>query len=165
MARLADYDGRSTEVLEAIRAEGLPPERRLDEVLGLIDSDVETVSDGATWLLRAWLEDGCSLDPDRVTDLAHRLAGVRSHWARLHLAQSMAYLRIPDGVAESFATFLRADLASERPFLRAWAMDGLVRLASGHARFEEEAEGALKAAFEDAAASVRARARRVAAER
>ena len=122
------------------------------------------MSEGATWLLRAWLEAGATLSDRQVVELADRLERIGSDWARLHIAQAVGSLPVPAEVAERFAAFLRGGLVSERPFLRAWAMDGMVRLAREHPDYSEEADLALHAAFADPAASVKARARRVAAE-
>jgi len=104
------------------------------------------------------------LDSEQLRDLAGRLDDIGSPWARLHLAQAVEELAVPEAQADRFARFLEAGLGSERPFLRAWSMSGMIALARQHARYLGRAEAALRSAFEDPAASVRARARRVSAE-
>lgn len=151
-------------MLEAIRDKGSAEGVRLAEAVELASDDVPAVAEGATWLLRAWLEGGAVLPAAQVEGLADRLARVGSPWARLHIAQSVGLIDITPETRERFAAFLRQGLQSERPFLRAWSMDGLVRLASRYEAHAGEADRALRAAFEDPAASVRARARRVSAE-
>ena len=58
--------------------------------------------------------------------------------------------------ADWFETLLKND----RPFLRAWSMDALQKLAQQDAELAQRADTALAAAEHDPAASVRVRARR-----
>lgn len=160
---LADYDGKAVATLEAIRASRDPTPAILSESIGLIDAPDDTVSVGATWLLRAWLEDGATLDVAQISDFAARLAHLAAPWARLHACQSVRSLGSPDTAsAHRIAMFLRDCRSSDRPFLRAWATDGMHALSQCHPVFEAEADRMLADAFSDPAASVRARARRIA---
>jgi len=160
---LAEFDGRRTAPLERIREAGPPSTHLVSEALGFIDADDARIAAAATWLLRAWWEDGLVMEAGEWDTLVSSLAGVSDPWACLHLAQSVRVLDVPDRHANDVAAFLERCRASDRPFLRAWAMDGLVQLGRTHRRFRTAGDAALADAFEDPAASVRARARRVAA--
>lgn len=162
---LRAYDGKSTAVLESILGAGAPDAAELREAVALCGSAEPHVAAGASWLLRAWAEaEGVSVGAPLVRRLAVVLPQIEDHWARQHVCQALRSLRVPRPVAEEFAAFVRACVASERPFLRAWAVDGMVRLSAAHSDYRLEAEGMVAAALGDPKASVRARARHLAAE-
>lgn len=119
----------------------------------------------ATWLLRTFLRGGGELERGRTARVIRLLAKVQDDNARLHLCQSVGALEIPPRSAEPLARFLRAGAAGEHKLVRAWAVDGLWRLARQHRRYHAEASAWLERAARDPAASVRARARGVAKER
>lgn len=158
---LADYDGKQVAVLEAIKRSRTPDVTLLTELIALVDADESDVATGATWLLRSYLEDGATLGPKLVSSLASALRHIDSHWARLHICQAVRSIVIPAGDASSFADFLRESTQSKRPFVRAWATDGLFHLSRQHASYEKEARLCLEHALTDRAASVRARARKI----
>jgi len=176
---LADYDGKTVAILEGIAArftardrilqdedaDRTPRETALRQSIRLAGTTDENVAIGATWLLRRWLEEGVRAGPHLVHELASALASIPSHWASLHVCQSIALLDIPAADAPTFAKFLRHCGESDHPFLRAWATDGLVRLAAQHPAHAREARTALEAALIDPAPSVRARARRITTEK
>jgi len=162
---LAQYDGKQVDVLEAIQRSHAPDAGVLAELITLADAEETNVATGATWLLRSYVEAGAPLDSNLVSSLAVTLKGIGSHWARLHICQAVRSIEIPEGDAGSFADFLHHCTRSERPFLRAWATDGLYRLAQQHDSYEAEAALVLETALTDPAASVRARARRILLEK
>lgn len=159
---LADYDGKTVAQLEAIRDSREVTGALLSECIDLLDAPGPEVSVGASWLLRAWLEAGAALDATQISALADRLEHVTAPWARLHVCQTIRSLGAPEPPAsDRIAGFLRECRASPRPFLRAWATDGMHALARHHPQYGPEADRMLAEAFTDAAASVRARARRI----
>lgn len=165
IVRLADYDGRSVDVLERIRDTGRPSTSDIDDAIALGCGPDRTVAAGATWLLRAWTESGhVPWSPRQWRALIGGLEHVTDPWASLHLAQTVGSMEVPARHAEALADFFERRLDSERPFLRAWAMDALVRIARKDPSVREAAGRAFRAGFEDPAASVRARARRLDAE-
>ncbi len=165
IAKLGEYDGRSVDVLERIRDRGVPSGRDVDDAIGLASGPDPKLAAGATWLLRAWLESGdATLAAGQWSDLVGGLPEVDDPWARLHIAQAIRCVRVPEEHAAPLAAALSLWRASQRPFLRAWATDALVCLARDHASLADRAADALRDARADSAASVRARARRIDAE-
>ena len=116
---------------------------------------------GATWLLRAYLEEGARLSAGQVSRLVDALPTMADGFARLHICQVMREIDVPPRHAEAFAGFFRACSQSENTFVRAWAPDGFWRLADQHARYEAEARALIEKSLSDAKASVRARARKI----
>lgn len=151
---LARFDGKAVSLLgEAEARFGSRPGYRDALVTLAFDRDA-AVSGGATWLLKAALEQGAAVDTPRLV----AGLGKESGWAAsLHLCQSVRFLDVED--AEPVVTWLRPLLSHKRPFLRAWALDAMVHVAKAAPDHAQEAEAALEQAGRDAAASVRARAR------
>jgi hypothetical protein len=160
IGELGAFDGRDLSSLEALRARWSPTPAVLGQLVEAVAADTAEVAVGATWLLRAWLADGAPLAPDLVRRLAVRLADVPDGFARLHLCQAQRHLSVPTEAAPAFAAFLRACCASGNTFVRAWAPDAFIHLASDHPRFGDEAKAHLEGALGDPRASVRARARK-----
>lgn len=158
---LADFDGKETSRLEAIRSGPAPEATDLDEAIALLSDSSAELQIGASWLLRAWLEDGAELDEPQTDALADRLTDVLDGFPRLHLCQLARHLRIPGTRAADFAAFYSGCLESPNTFVRAWAPDAFFRLAAQHESWNDEARRHVEAALTDEKASVRARARRL----
>ena len=157
--RLADFDGKSIMSLKAIKSSFEVSTELLDELVEIVGTDDANLQIGATWMIRAYLEDGAQLESQQVERLSGLLAAMKDGFGRLHVCQCMHLIRVPDPLAESFADFFRTCLASKNTFLRAWAPSGFWRLADQHPRYEPEARALIEKALADPAASVRARAR------
>lgn len=156
---LRRFDGKAVTILSEARAVFGDRRTFLTELVQLAGHEEPNVSDGATWLIKASLEDGIRLSSSQVEELFGRLDAVSSWPAQLHICQSIQHLEISVHQASAFADWLTPLLASDRPFLRAWSMDALQHLAKQNPTLAERAAAALNAAENDGAASVRARAR------
>ena len=156
---LARFDGKTTAVLSEIRAAHRDRPAFLTALIRLAAHEDSPISDGATWLIKDLLDDGVRLTQAQTEDLVGQLPAVTSWSAQLHLCQCVRHLDPPAAQESVWADWLSGLLISERPFLRAWSMDGLQHLAARDSRLEARAAAALEAAENDPAASVRARAR------
>ena len=156
---LSAYDGKAVTLLGEAEARHGTAAGYLGELAVLSASDLPQVSDGATWLLKAALEEGRVLSEAETRTLISGLARI-THWpAQLHICQFLERVEVPADAAAPVADWLAGLLAHKRPFLRAWSMSALCALAAQHGAFKSQAEAALAAAETDQAASVRARAR------
>ncbi len=138
--------------------------RYIDALIELSSDVSENISVGATWMIKQSLENGALFSRSQCLQLARKLEALTTWDAQLHVCQSIQYLQICKSEAGQFADWLIPLCAHDRAFLRAWAMDGLVRIARIDDTLASEAGGWLKRAKNDPAASVRARARRLEAE-
>ncbi len=134
----------------------------LDAVIALAGDAEPRVSDGATRLVKMHLDEGGALSPARTSALLGACRSVVSWQAQLHLCQSVARLDLSARQAAALAPWLTPLLSHKRPFVRAWALDALCAVARKNVRFKAIALQALRDADQDAAASVRARARNIA---
>lgn len=157
--QLAAFDRKSPSVLtEAAAAHG-SGKSYFDTLIDLSADENDSVSSGATWLIKYHAENGQALTSDQCVKLSGQLTCLTAWDAQLHICQSARLLPYPDKVAGRLLAFTRPLLAHERPFLRAWSLDLLCHLAERDHGIGSEAETALAHAEKDPAASVRARAR------
>lgn len=158
---IAAFDGRATTILGEAEARFRARPDYAASLVALAGDAEPAVSSGATWLLKAHLEAGGALAPAETDALTASLRAIAAWDAQLHVCQSVRYLTLSARDAGRLARWLESLLAHERPFLRAWSLDALWRLASRHQRHRRRAEQAFEAAGEDPAASVKARARKL----
>lgn len=158
---LREYDGKAITILGEIEARHGKSAAYAADLVGLAAHETAQVSDGATWLLKAYLESGGTLGAAATRRLFDSLDRITPWQAQLHLCQVMDRLDLPAAQAAAVVAWLTPLLQHKRPFLRAWSMNALQHVAAQHPRFAGAAKAALEAAEKDGAASVRARARNV----
>lgn len=156
---LSDFDGKATTLLGEAEAKFGSEPGYVSALIALSADHEGKLSAGATWLIKSALEQKRALSQGEVCALLDTLPDVTDWAAQLHLCQSVQFLSIPESHAASLAKWLDPLLSHERPFLRAWSLDALFRLAETHVQFGPEFDAALDQASDDPAASVRARAR------
>lgn len=158
--RLAAYDGKLVDPLTQTRgACGEMPGYRT-ALVTLCSDPQSTVAEGASWLLKADLEDGVRLDAEQTEALSQLLAEVPPWQAQLHLCQMIDKLDLTGTQAERFMLWATGlEQAGRRPLLRAWRAHLMVVIGATFAAHRAVAEDVLNAAEQDKAASVRARAK------
>ena len=112
-------------------------------------------------MIKRTLERGDSV-PDLSDEILKLLPAMDEWQARLHILQSIRFLRISGRATEGLRAELLRLAKEGNNFVRAWAYDGLHRLGSQHPEFAEEAEVLLQDALEFEAPSVKARIRNLA---
>lgn len=157
--RLLDFDGKAVTLLSEARTACRDEPGFLSALVGFCADGRADVSAGATWILKAELEDGASLSPPLTARLVASLETITAWQAQLHLCQLISMLSLAPDQAEAVRTWLWPFLSHERPFLRAWALDALCRLPG--ARADQTIRDTLYRLESDPAASVRARARKL----
>lgn len=162
--QISEFDGRSTTILGEAEARHKNDADYLESLIALTSDPANEVSSGATWLLKSFLEGGGSLSDVETTSLMRQLDNVTVWDAQLHICQSARYLSLNGSDAAVFALWLEPLLAHRRPFVRAWSVDALCRVAVQSPKYKKDAQDAIAAASEDDAASVRARVRNIRAE-
>ena len=153
------WDGKSADDIEAVYL-------RYQGVSGFAASAVELtrrrdLETGATWLLKRHLQLGGRLSAAETTELFELAPGLQAWEARLHLLQSMLYLRIVEAEREKVEAFLRCSLQDDNKFVRAWAYGGFYELAKQYPAYRDEAQQLFELALRDEAPSVKARIRNV----
>ncbi len=124
----------------------------------LADAELQA---GASWLLKAWLEDGNLLSAKDSTRLLNAFPELQDWAARLHCLQSLPFIEIPASCEQPLGKFLHRQLTHDNKFVRAWAYNGFALLGRNNARYREEAESLFEMAMRDEAPSVKARIRQI----
>lgn len=158
---LSAFEGKALTILGEIEAAYGTHSNYVDQLVALAGDPEGTISSGATWLLKSHLEKKGELSAAQTKSLVLGVFALEDWSAKLHLCQSVRFLNVTAALAEPLVSWLEPLLAHRRPFLRAWSLDALCRVATNHSQFRVSAQRALKTAHDDPAASVRARARNI----
>jgi hypothetical protein len=161
LTRLQAFDGRAVSILGEVEADYRGEAEYRDALIALAAHDQAQVSSGATWLIKAALERGEALSAAQSEALWDEIPAIRYWQAQLHICQSAAYLTFSADGAATMDRWLTPLLHHHRPFLRAWSVDALCRIAAQHPEYGHAARDAARAAAKDSAASVRARVRQL----
>ena len=153
LAEFAKYDGRSTTILSEISARHRNRAGFLEALIELAGDNDRMISEGVTWILKSELDAGRRLDEDLTARLIAAIDKVTAWQAQLHICQIIAHLEVPERARVPLRQWLIQRLDSDRPFLRAWALDGLCHLP------DTPVGAFLDRMADDPSASVRARVR------
>ena len=116
---------------------------------------------GASWLLKAWFENGYSVEPEQSSEIIDSLPMMETWETKLHVLQCLPYVSILIKKKFVVEDFVRASLKEKNKFVRAWAYNGFYELAKQHPEYRAEATALFNAAIEHEAASVKARIRHI----
>jgi len=156
---LACWDGKHAASLKACLRRNRNDAELPAALLQRIGSDAAITADGASWLLKAGIEDGLTLSEKQTGSLVALLPSLHSKDTILHICQIVRHLTLTSDQAKATVQWLEEQLTHERPFLRAWSLDALVAVAVHYPNYQDRATAALERAKQDPAASVRARVR------
>ena len=154
---LEGFDGNAVSYLSELQHSLKDTPGFLDDAIALLADEAPLIQRGTSWLIR-YAEPALS-EPD-IANVSHHLSGITDWQAALHLLQ-LAALSDTLPPPDSWATFARTYLGHKRPFLRAWSIAALCKVATTTPELRAEAESARQSALNDPAASVRARARNI----
>ena len=154
---LDEFDGTHVEPLQAYMTGH--PDPPMAVIVDRALTDDTKNQQGATWLLKEYGAAGVVPGPAATARLLSGSVRLK-HWeAQLHLCQLVRHLVIEDDVEAGLFGFLQRAAESDKPFVRAWAYDGLDALADQHPHRREQVDQLLEAGATDPKASVRARIR------
>lgn len=160
-AWLDQFDGKNISTLSEARMACRDRPDYLDVLIALCRDTRGCFADGASWMLKAELEDGTALAADQIENLSQALKAVPTWQAWLHICQMIDHLSLTAPQAQRFVDWGQGLRDHKRPFLRAWSLHLLVFIAKEFPTYADAAEQALILAEQDTAASVRARARQL----
>ncbi|WP_282605195.1 hypothetical protein [Pelagibius sp. Alg239-R121] len=157
--RVLEFDVKTTGSLEAACRSAGKNFTEFDRLLVLADSEDTRLQTAATWVVRKLLELGAELTSAQLERFVESAAAQTAWEARLHIAQSIQFIGDEDLEVQKLAKIIQPWCNAKRPFLRAWALDAICRLAQRDPGLKPTASERLARGAEDPAASVRARVR------
>jgi hypothetical protein len=158
---LSDFDGVALSILSEAQVKLRQEEDFLSNLVKLSVDEDGNISVGATWILKAEIDQGTRFSHDIEEKLLLSLDKIVSWQSVLHICQIMDQLHLSEKQAETVIKWAKAYTKHERPFIRAWSMHAIVVAGRTHNKFSDIVESHLKSAEEDHAGSVQARARQL----
>jgi len=114
-----------------------------------------------TWLIKYHHEKGQTVDQEIVSTL-YLLSNEVNDWeTKLHLLQIMPDIFIPRDAYPQVEAFVRKCLEGSKPFVRAWAYQGLYEIAQYTPELIPELKNLCEYALEEESPSVKARVRKI----
>lgn len=163
-AALLEFDGKALSDLSETGLRFKQDSHYFKQLVRLAGDRAAHIDRGATWLLKDHLDQGGALAPDLVEPLLRQLLTEPSWGAALHILQSVRHLDLRRIDEPAIFDAMIAYSSHARPFVRAWAVDAMVRMACVFPDQQARARAAIETASRDPAASVRARARHLSKE-
>lgn len=154
---ITSWDGKSAADIKAIYDAHNEDNNFSDTIIAL--SFTQACEKGATWLLKAWLEAGNTLEQPQIAIIYRSLDRLECWESKLHVLQSIPYMSIADAESSKVYHFLRPLLTDRNKFVRAWAYNGFYELSRQHSKYINETKQYFEMAMRDEAPSVKARIR------
>jgi hypothetical protein len=159
MAGLKQWDGKSADAIGSIYRSACDSPGFEDELIRLLQR--EDCQTGASWCLKAWLEQNHGLDQTQSDAILDSLPHLDDWQSKLHVLQCLPYLKISAKTKGTVEHFLRQNLSAENKFVRAWCYNGCYELACDYPEYRQQAQQFFDMAMRDEAASVKARIRKL----
>lgn len=160
---IIEWDGKTVDDIKSIYDLHHTQSDFAQQLIALLQrTDTEQ---GASWLIKAYLEDGGRFDCSEVDVLISSLnnsAKQSQHWqTKLHILQGLPYLTFTSEQAEILYLGLRKSLSDPNKFVRAWTYNGFYQLSLQYDKYVEETKQFFAMAQQDEAPSVKARLRNI----
>lgn len=153
------WDGKSADDIAEIYKSYSGKTGFVDSLISLVS--VNSAEKGATWLLKAWLDQGGAVTKAQSDGIIACFDSLRYWESKLHLLQSLSSLAIDVERKLLVERFLRSTLVDNNKFVRAWSYHGFYELARRYPEYKEETKRFFDMAMKDEAASVKARIRNI----
>ncbi|WP_395373621.1 hypothetical protein [Marinicella sp. W31] len=156
---LQSWDGKQTDFIGQIYTDLSQHSDFIEDCIALLQDP--KLQSGASWLLKQHHDSGKRLDEQHITAVFNALEHLE-HWqAKLHILQSMAYMRVAKKQLNHVRQFIQLAINDDNKFVRAWGYDGLYQLARQYPQYSDETREFFSMAMRDEAASVKARIRNI----
>ncbi|ARU56424.1 hypothetical protein OLMES_2361 [Oleiphilus messinensis] len=153
------WDGKSAAAIRAVFNWYVQDVFFIDELVALLAE--RQCQKGATWLLKACIEDDHTVSAQQSAIILEQIDVLACWESKLHVLQILPALKIDALHKLKLERFLRDALNAKNKFVRAWAYNGFIVLATQYPEYQPEAEKLIDNAMQDEAPSVKARIRQV----
>lgn len=156
---IISWDGKSSDDIDAIYCRHSDDSFFIPQIIELAQQ--ERLQKGVTWLLKRHFEDGHKIERNQIAKLFGLLPNLKCWETKLHILQSLPYMKIAITEKKEVEFFLRKCLTDENKFVRAWAYNGFYELSMQHSEYVAETKQFFEMAMRDEAPSVKARIRNI----
>ncbi len=157
---LIEWDGIHKEALEEIYETYAAETDFFPQIVDWTLTD-PSLQIAATWLVKHHYDNKASLEESLEEQLIVTCNELKDWQSQLHLLQLLASFSLKKEYLPYLEAFVRKNLESERPFLRAWAMQGLFEIYQLNPALKPELEQRCQEALKMEKASVKARVRKI----
>jgi hypothetical protein len=123
--------------------------------------DNQKQQNAATWLIKFYLTQGNTFPDDSDSKLLDKLCQLKSWQSKLHMLQSIQYIRIDQQRKRVVERFIRKEISSENKFVRAWSYSAFYFLCLQYPEYQSDVRDFFRLALADEPASVTARIRNI----
>jgi hypothetical protein len=156
---ISAWDGKLVTHLEDIYCKHNDDEAFVAKVIQSIKN--ETHQKGATWLLKKHLESGNPIDATEIATVYSHLTELVGWESKLHILQSIQYMKVAESEVEQVVFFLRVCLTDTNKFVRAWTYNGFYEISVLYPTYKKETKQFFEMAMRDEAPSIKARIRNI----
>lgn len=161
IAELDAFDGKHTDILEALAKRLQTNEAQIENLCVIARSDESKLQVAATWILKWLQENGLSFSEAQIENILTLFSQVTYWEAKLHLLQMIPGFVIPTHSRYPLYHILMGYLNEDNKFVRAWSYNGLAQLAEQYPDHRAEVAKLLETGQHEEAASVKARIRNI----
>ena len=133
---LAGWDGKSAPDIETIYDHYAQEPSFITSLVSLMRQP--KLQDGATWLLKRYLEEEGELSGQTIASIYATLPYTVNWQAKLHLLQCIGFMPVRSSRKVPVESFVRRCLMDENKFVRAWAYSGFYELAMQYPEYHRE---------------------------
>jgi len=156
---IINWDGKSSDEIDAIYCRHNDDNFFISQIIELAQQ--EPLQKGATWLLKRHFEGGRQIEESQIAKIFGLLPNLKNWETKLHILQSLPYMKIANTEKKEIEFFLRKCLTDKNKFVRAWAYNGFYELSMQHSEYMAETKQFLEMAMRDETPSVKARIRNI----
>jgi hypothetical protein len=123
--------------------------------------DVKDLQKTSTWLIKHHYDNGHTLPQSLTEKLLTACKHIENWEAKLHFLQLIPHVKLTNVSIMITEDFVRACLADDNKFVRAWAYNGFYALTTYTPELKTELAFICKRALETESASIKAKVRKV----
>lgn len=154
------WDGKNVAKLKEYLEENRDRKDWIDELLIHFDSNPDHQA-ALTWLIKNDLQQGGKLTTKQTSIVFSWLEDLKYWEPKLHVLQSLQWIKIPKACQNDVESFLREMLTEKNKFVRAWAYNGFHILSVQYPEYKEESQQLLEQAMNSESASIKTRIRQI----
>ena len=134
-SEINNWDGKSAEDIGNIYDRHAQDSKFLSTVIK--HANIASLQKGSTWLIKRHLEHIKHLEGKTTQAILELIPSLEDWESRLHVLQSLQYLKIPAKCKSTVESFTKASIMDNNTFVRAWGYSGFYELACQYPTYQD----------------------------